>query len=177
METIKPLYLIGYRCTGKSSTGKILAELMACPFFDIDRILEERFQTTIEKMVTQKGWDYFRLKEREILLETDSLSTGVVATGGGIILNPENRRFIQIHGICIWLYADSATIVNRLAADVTNTESRPRFTDETLGEETRKILDLRTPLYRDLGQIHIDTCCHSPKEAASIIKRRILHVR
>lgn len=174
---MKPLYLVGYRCTGKSTTGKLLATLMDCPFFDTDKIIEERFKTTIEQMVNQRGWDYFRQKERQVLLETACLSTGVIATGGGIILDPENRRFIKAQGICAWLYADSATIVERLVADVKNTESRPRFTDDALSRETQKILDLRIPLYRELGQIQIDTSTHSPTQAASIIKRRIAHVR
>ena len=177
MKTIKPLYLVGYRCTGKSTTGKLLAALMGASFFDTDKIIEEKCKTTIEQMVNQRGWDYFRLKERQVLLDTAILSNSVIATGGGVILDPENRRFIQTHGICVWLYADSATIVSRLLVDVKNCESRPRFTEDSLSRETQKILDLRTPLYRELGQIQIDTNCHSPKQAASIIKRRIAHVR
>ena len=51
MDIIKPIYLIGYRCTGKSTTGKLLANLMDCPFFDTDRIIEEQFETSIEKMI------------------------------------------------------------------------------------------------------------------------------
>jgi shikimate kinase len=176
MKTLKPLYLVGYRCTGKSTTGKLLAALMGVSFFDTDKIIEKRYKTTIKQMVNQRGWDYFRLKERQILLET-CLSNSVIATGGGIILDPENRKFIQTHGICAWLYADSATIVARLVADVKNYESRPRFTEESLSRETQKNLNLRTPLYRELGQIQIDTSTHSPTQAASIIKRRLAHVR
>ena len=172
-----PIYLVGYRCTGKSTTGKLLAPLMDCSFFDTDRMIEERFATTIEQMVSQRGWDYFRLKEREVLLDTACLSNCIIATGGGIILDPENRKFIQTHGACAWLYADNATIVARLLADVKNHASRPRFTEESLSRETQKILELRTPLYRELSQIQIDTGCHSPNEAASIIKRRFAHVR
>jgi shikimate kinase len=177
MEIIKPLYLIGYRCTGKSTTGKLLANLLGCPFFDTDRIIEEKFKTTIAKMVKQRGWEYFRQKERQVLLDTRQPSNTVVATGGGIVLDPENRRFIQTHGICAWLFADSATIVKRLLADIKSHESRPRFSSDSLSLETQKILALRTPLYREIGQIQINTSCHSPKEAAAIIKRRVSHVR
>ena len=177
MKPIPPLYLVGYRCTGKSTTGKLLAALMDCTFFDTDRMIEEKFNITIEQMVNQRGWNYFRRMEREVILETACLSNGVIATGGGVILDPENRKFIQAHGICVWLYADSATIVARLLADAKNYDARPRFTDDNLSRETRKILDLRTPLYRELGQIQIDTSTHSPNQAASIIKRRIAHVR
>jgi shikimate kinase len=178
METIQPLYLVGYRCTGKSTTGKLLATLLGCPFLDTDRILEEKFKTTIEEMVAKRGWEYFRLQEKQVLLDTRHPSdTRIIATGGGIILDPENRSFIKTHGICAWLYADPDTIVNRLLSDVKNHESRPRFSEDSLVLETRKILNLRTPLYRELGQIQINTGRHSPEEAALIIKRSVFHVR
>ncbi|MCP3944425.1 MAG: shikimate kinase [Desulfobacteraceae bacterium] len=177
METIKPIYLIGYRCTGKSTTGKLLANLMGCPFVDTDRIIEAKFKTTIEEMINQKGWDYFRQKERQALLDTGSGSNLVIATGGGIVLDPANRSFIKAHGICVWLHADSATIVRRLLADVENHKARPKFSDDDLFQETLEMISLRTPLYRKLGQIQINTVRHSPKEAANIIKRRVSHVR
>jgi len=177
METIKPIFLIGYRCTGKSTTGKLLATLLGSLFFDTDRIIEERFKTTIAQMVNQRGWEYFRQKERQTLLDTDHLSNCVIATGGGIVLDPENRSFLQTHGICVWLYADVVTIVNRLLSDDENHESRPRFSKESLSQETKKMLEFRSPLYQELGQIKINTGCHSSKEAANIIKRRVCHVR
>jgi shikimate kinase len=177
MKPMTLLYLVGYRCTGKSTTGKLLAAQMDCPFLDTDRMIEKTFNTTIEQMVTQRGWDYFRQKERQILLETAGLGNHVIATGGGIILDPENRKFIQAHGICVWLYADPVTIVRRIVADVKNCDARPRFSDESLSQETQKTLAIRTPLYQELGQIKIDTSRHSPNQAAAIIKRRIAHVR
>ena len=173
----KPLYLIGYRCTGKSTTGQLLANLMGWQFLDTDRMLEAKFQTNLEQMIRQSGWDYFRKQEKQILLETGHLANIVVATGGGIVLDPENRGFIKTHGRCAWLYAESDTIVNRLLADGNTQKSRPRFTEDPLTLETQKTLSLRTPLYRELGQIQIDTSTHSPEHAASIIKRRISHVR
>ncbi len=177
METIKPIFLIGYRCTGKSTTGKLLAALLDSLFFDTDRIIEERSKMSIAQMVNQRGWEYFRQKERQTLLDTGSLANCVIATGGGIVLDPENCRFIQSHGICVWLYADADTIVNRLHSDHENHESRPRFSKDSLFQETQKMLKFRSPLYQALGQIKIDTGCHSPKEAANIIKRRVSHVR
>ncbi len=177
MEIIKSIYLIGYRCTGKSTIGKLLSDLMGCLFFDTDRIIEEKFKMTIEEIINQRGWEYFRQIEKEVLLDRDQFSKNVVATGGGIVLDPENRKFLQTHGICAWLYADCDTIVKRLLADVKTRESRPRFSKDSLSQETQKMLDLRSPLYQELGQIQINTSCHLPEEAALIIKRRISHVR
>jgi len=177
LKTYKPIYLIGYRCTGKSTIGKLLANSMDFSFFDTDRKIEEKFQTTIEEMINKRGWEYFRKKEKQFLFDTGHLSNLVVATGGGIVMDPGNRIFIQGNGICVWLYADCATIVKRLTADVKNLESRPRFSHESLFQETMNMLELRSPLYRELGQIQINTGCHSQEEAAAIIKRRIAHVR
>lgn len=176
------IYLIGYRCTGKTTTGRILANLLNRPFVDTDRELEKRFATTIEDMVTAKGWEYFREKEKHVLQSLDSLNgentaSAVVATGGGIILDPENRSFFRSHGFCVWLHADKATIIKRLASDSCDRASRPSLTRDNLLDETGKMLDIRTPLYKELARIKIDTAAFSPEQAALSIKRRILHGR
>jgi len=186
------IYLIGYRCTGKSTIGKLVADLMDRDFIDTDRIIEEQFQTTIEKMVSQRGWDYFRQKEKEVLFDSVHISNPVVATGGGIVMDTENRNFIQSNGVCVWLYADYTTIVQRIIADRKNQESRPSLTspshsnhsltnhsltNHSLTRETLKMLEIRNPLYEKLGLIKIDTSSHSLEQAANIIKRRFPHVR
>ncbi len=171
------LYLIGYRCTGKSTIGKLVADLMNRDFIDTDRIIEEKFAMTIEEMVTQNGWDYFRQKEKQALFTTTRYSNPVVATGGGIVMDLDNQNFMERHGICVWLHANSATIVRRILSDIKNPGSRPGLTGHSLVQETRKMLGLRNPMYERLGAIKIDTTCHSPKQAAGIIKRRFSHVR
>jgi shikimate kinase len=183
------LYLIGYRCTGKSTIGKLVADLMDLTFIDTDRTIETKVATTIEEMVSQRGWDYFREKEKQALFNTSQISNltsnltsnqalnQVVATGGGIVMDPDNRNFMQTNGVCIWLYADHTTIVHRILSDTKNLGSRPNLTSHSLAQETRKMLELRNPLYEKLGLIKIDTSCHSPEQAADIIKRRFSHVR
>lgn len=172
-----PLYLVGYRCTGKSTVGKILADLLERPFLDTDQIIETKFNTTITEMVDQQGWACFRQREKEALLDTAGCPSPVVATGGGIVLDPENRLFIQRQGICVWLWADTVTLVKRLRGDPGSLDSRPGLTDLSLAQETQKMLDLRTPLYQQLAHFKIDTTCHSPEQAATRIKGRFFHVR
>lgn len=180
-KSLEPIYLIGYRCTGKTTTGKLLARLLDKPFIDTDREVETRFSTTIEEMVAANGWEYFRQKEKKVLQSLsftgDNSFSPVVATGGGIILDPENREFLKTKGICIWLYADNATIVERLGTDSRNSASRPKLTRDNLSDETCKMLELRTPLYSELARIKIDTAGLSPEEAAQMIKRRIFNGR
>lgn len=169
--------LIGYRCCGKTSTGKILADLTGFDFIDTDQYIEQRNNMRISQMVAQKGWDYFRQAETRALDKTASMRGRVIATGGGIILAPRNREIIRANGFAVWLFADVHTIVARLKGDAENQASRPRFSDDPLEEETRTTLEQREPLYRDLAQMTIDTSQHRPDQAAQLIKRRFDHVR
>ncbi|MCG8636043.1 MAG: shikimate kinase [Desulfobacterales bacterium] len=172
-----PIFLIGYRCTGKTTTGRLLAKMLNRPFTDTDQVLESSLKTTITKLVEDHGWDYFRQQETRILLSLDLSDAPVVATGGGIILAEKNRGFLKAKGFSAWLYADAPTIITRLAADPNTSDSRPDLTSCGLEEETRKMLDHRTPLYEDIAGISINTADYSPEEAAILIKRRLDHDR
>ncbi len=172
-----PIFLIGYRCTGKTTTGRLLAKMLNRPFMDTDQILESNAKTTITQMVEDHGWEYFRQQETRTLLSLDLSYAPVVATGGGIILAEENRVFLKGKGVCAWLYADAPAIMARLVADANTTDSRPDLTRDSLEDETRQMLDLRTPLYEDIAGFSINTAENSPEEAAILIKRRLDHER
>ncbi|MEH0020016.1 MAG: shikimate kinase AroL [Desulfobacter sp.] len=173
----RPIFLIGYRCTGKTTTGRLLAQKLARPFVDTDQTLETDEGITIARMVDTFGWAHFRQAETRTLLALDLGQGPVVATGGGIILAEENRRFLQEQGIAVWLQADAQTIMARLTADAASADSRPDLTRQSLEDETRQMLALRNPLYETLARITINTAAHSPEAAADLIKRRLDHER
>lgn len=168
-----PVFLIGYRCTGKTTVGRRLAKILDRPFVDTDAVLESRFEVSIADMVEQNGWDYFRQKESRVLEDLDLGAAPVVATGGGIVLSEANRNFMAKSGYCVWLYADESTIVRRLVLDAGTTDHRPALTKEGIETETRKILAARDPLYRSLARVTINTADHSPEAAALMIKQMI----
>lgn len=161
-----PIFLIGYRCTGKTSTGKYLAELLNKDFLDTDLVLESTNETTIAKMVEQHGWPYFRAKETETLINMDLKDAPVIATGGGIILAEENRQFLKEKGTVVYLYAPASVLTERIRKDANNTERRPDLTHDSLVLETQNMLEIRTPLYQALAGISIDTEKYDPKAAA-----------
>jgi shikimate kinase len=170
--------LIGYRCCGKTCVGKCLAQMLSYGFVDTDQVVESRFHTRIDTLVSEKGWDFFRQAETRVLEEVIGLEKQVIATGGGMVLAEKNRALIQARGFAVWLTADVNTIVERLAADPENQASRPRFSNISLVEETRMTLARRIPLYQNLAEMTVDTTCHDPREAARMIKRRLDdHVR
>lgn len=170
---MQPIFLIGYRCTGKTSTGKQLAAILNKPFMDTDLILESTCNTSIAQMVEQHGWPYFRTKETHTLINLDLAGAPVVATGGGIILAKENRRFLKANKVVVYLYADACVLTERIRKDQFNAQRRPDLTNDSLALETQKILKTRNPLYRELADISIDTEKFSPHDAALQIKSRL----
>ena len=77
---MKNIFLIGYRCTGKSSVGKALAHMLNRPFVDADVELAQKYGMTIAEIVAQKGWDCFRKMEKNVIKNICNLSQQVVAT-------------------------------------------------------------------------------------------------
>jgi len=172
------LILIGYRCCGKTRVGRHLAGLTGYDFVDTDQRIESDCGADIGNLVTDKGWPFFRQTETRILTHLLCRNNQVIATGGGVVLAPENRILIKENGFVIWLTADPSTIVRRLEADLKTLSQRPRFTDRSLFEETRNTLAARTPFYEDLADMTVDTTTgQSPGEIAAIIRRRLDHVR
>lgn len=151
------IFLIGYRCTGKTSVGKALARRLHRPFADADEELAKENCMSIADMVAQYGWDYFRKKEREIIRQLSSLENYVIATGGGAVLNPDNIRDMKKSGAAVWLTASPETIRHRIMKDKVTETQRPALTDKGLLEEIGEVLATRNPLYQTAADMSVKT--------------------
>ena len=89
------IFLIGPMGSGKSTIGKVLSERLEYDFYDTDKLVEKVVGKKIKEIFEQNGEQYFRLKESEELDKTRKLKNAVIATGGGIIENEENRLFLK----------------------------------------------------------------------------------
>lgn len=161
------LYLIGYRCTGKTTVARLLAELLQWPWCDADVLLEECAGKNISQIFTAEGEEGFRRRETEILRELSQKVDWVVATGGGVVLGEENRKLLG-QGRVVWLSASPEVIWQRLQKDQTTTDRRPNLSRGGL-EEVRELLGARTPLYEACAEAQIDTEKRAPKEVASLV--------
>lgn len=168
------ILLVGYRGTGKSTLGKRLAEVLHMTFLDMDRIIVEEGGRSISKMVQEQGWPYFRRQESLLLQRLSFLKGRVIATGGGIILAPENRLLLSKMGMVVWLRADIAVIVARLQGDHESAVQRPAFSDRDLWEETDLILRERAPFYENVSDFSLDTSTLTIGESVDEIVR-IIH--
>lgn len=169
------IFLIGYRGTGKSTVARELARQLHWEWLDSDALLEEGAGRTIAEIFAEEGEPGFRELEAAILEGLCRQSKHVIATGGGVILRPENRARMRQAGWKVWLTADAATIWQRMQADATTACRRPAL---TVGgpEEVQELLRVREPLYRECADLTVDTVGRTPAEVAHLIQERHLEL-
>jgi shikimate kinase len=167
------IMLIGYRGTGKTSVGKRLAERLQMPFYDTDDLVEASTGRSIREIVTEDGWACFREQEREIIRKLGIWQKGVVATGGGAVMDEENVKILKKHGILIWLDADVKTIVERIQNDSRSNEQRPFFSGCDLFKETADMLEKRIPVYSRLADFSVNTAGKGIDEIVEMIDKSL----
>jgi shikimate kinase len=166
------IVLIGYRCSGKTNSGKIVAEKMGRGFMDADSMIEERVGCTIEEIANMEGWERFRGLEKELIKELSRMDNLVIATGGGAVIDEENVINLKKNGFVVWLKAGIDIIKERMEKDELSGISRPSLMGEDPVEEIRKVLEIREPLYRKAMDFELDTSHLSILEAADLIMKK-----
>lgn len=168
-NNLSNLVLIGYRATGKTSVGARLAKLLHRPFVDLDQVLVREAGQSIADIVAQGGWAEFRRMEKELVARYRRGEGQILATGGGVVLDPDNVAALKENGILIWLTADPAAIQARLAQDQPRDANRPSLTGgDTLGE-VAEVLKNRVPFYQAAAQIIVDTTHRSVAQVVELV--------
>lgn len=162
---LKPrIALIGFRATGKSLVGLHLADRLGWSFVDMDDELVSLLGVSINHWVGLHGWEAFRREESRLLRELAGRDRIVVATGGGIVLNPMNRALLRNGFRVVWLKARKETIMSRITGDARSPEYRPPLTDLPLEKEIETVLRERLPLYEATADQSIEVDDLSPAE-------------
>jgi shikimate kinase len=162
------IFLIGYRGSGKSTVGRVLATRLGWEFVDADQVLEERYGKTIREIFASEGETGFRNKESAVLADLCTRVKTVIATGGGVILRQENRAGIKQCGFVAWLSADAATLWDRVQGDPTTAARRPVLTTGGL-IEVQELLAARVPWYQASADVEVPVAALSPEQAADAI--------
>ncbi|MDL2280169.1 shikimate kinase II, partial [Desulfovibrio sp. OttesenSCG-928-G11] len=150
----KPVFLVGPRGCGKSSAGAGAAALLGLPFYDCDAIFEERSELSIAALVRAEGWAKFRLMEAEILRGLAGKS-GIVATGGGAVLDEASRALLRASGLTLYLEADPELLRLRLERDP-DPDRRPPLAGQGPEGEVEAAPGDRAPLYRAVAHHSVD---------------------
>ena len=139
------IVLIGYRGTGKSTVGRLLAARLGRTLVSTDAEIVARAKRAIPEIVAQEGWDYFRDLESDICRELAGRDQLVIDTGGGAILRPQNVEALKKSGRLFWLTASVETIATRIGGD----NQRPSLTGtKSFVDEVADVLRERTPKYQ-----------------------------
>lgn len=138
---------------GKSTVGRALARQQRCPFFDSDRVIEERMGVPISTIFEIEGEAGFRDRETMIITELCKLKHIIIATGGGSLLREENRKTIMKSGCVIYLKATPAQLYERIKHD----KSRPLMQTPNPLQTLTDIFIKREPYYIETANIIIPT--------------------
>jgi len=128
--------------TGKTVTGRVLAEQTGLELVDMDSIIEERAGRAISEIFATDGEAAFRAMERELVQELAQREGLIISTGGGIVLNPDNIADFEKTGLVVCLKASPELIFQRLEKD----GSRPLLVGDKKAQ-IASILETRQPLY------------------------------
>jgi shikimate kinase len=163
------LVLIGYRCTGKTTIGRILAEKLGWPLVDTDTLVQQRAGKSIKEIVEAGGWPEFRRLEHEVVADVSARDRQVISAGGGAILDDGNAIALRATGQVVLLTASPETLWKRMKADPKTLAERPNLTDSGGIAEVRKVLADRQAAYRAARHHEVPTDRFSPNEAVARI--------
>lgn len=162
------IYLIGGRGSGKTTVGELVAPMLQLPFVDADAVFETLFGMTIAEMFRTDGEAAFRDGESAVLRSLSAGPPAVIATGGGVVVRPENREVLASNGFAIWLKVSPVTAFRRIQADPATAARRPNLTTGGL-REVQELLAAREPLYRETAQYTVDADRDPAEVAAAVL--------
>ncbi|MBN1832365.1 MAG: shikimate kinase [Deltaproteobacteria bacterium] len=167
------IVLIGYRCSGKTAIGRVLAHELGMSFADTDVMIEEDAGESIETIIKTKSWDYFRNLESDVIKRVSEKDNQVIATGGGVVVNQKNVKALKKDGWAVWLDARPEVLKERMEKEQQSGNIRPSLTETDPLAEIEAVMNARRPMYQKAGDFVVDTTGLSEPEAAALIMKNL----
>lgn len=164
------IFLVGPMGAGKTTVGKRLAEVRGLSFVDSDHEIEARTGVDLALIFEMEGEAGFRRRERQVIADLTQRSHIVLATGGGAVLDPDNRQWLSARGFVVYLHAS----VNQQMHRTVRTESRPLLHNVAdRGEVLDTLFKVRDPLYREVADLIVSTDGRNARWLAQEIEDQI----
>jgi shikimate kinase len=167
--TMQPLFLVGMMGAGKTTVGKRLARHLGWDFVDADRELEARLGVGIPTIFALEGEAGFRRREAALIDELTRRERLVLATGGGVVLDPANRDALASRGTVVYLRASVGDLWHRLRRD----RLRPLLQTPDPRARIEQLVLEREPLYRQIADLVVDTGRQPVETVVAAIVRRL----
>ena len=147
------IVLVGPMGSGKSAVGKHLARDLDLDFVDSDAEIEKRTGVDISYIFEKEGEAGFRVREREMIAELAKRQAIVLATGGGAVLEADNRRVLSECGTVVYLQ----TTIDQQLERTRHTRHRPLLLDRDPEAVLTKLMEIRAPLYEEVADVTVKT--------------------
>ncbi len=161
----KNIYLVGPMGSGKTTIGRRVARVTGRAFQDSDREIEKRTGVSVAVIFEVEGETGFRVRERQIIDELTRLPDTVLATGGGAVIDPENRRRLKERGFVVYLRSS----VDRLYAHTARDRRRPLLQTVDPRARLAELLAEREPWYREVADLVVETDGHTVRQLVQAI--------
>ena len=163
------LFLVGPMGAGKSAVGRQLARMLHMTFVDSDDEIEARTGVDIAFIFEKEGEAGFRKREATVIDELSSRDGIVLATGGGAIMDPQNRNFLGARGFVVYL----STTVDQLVARTRKGRERPMLANGDSREILEDLMSVREPLYLEIADLTVHTDGRKVKAVADEIVEKL----
>jgi shikimate kinase len=167
----RPIFLIGFMASGKSTVGRALARSLGWRLLDTDDLVEQREQRSAERIFSESGEAFFRRAESEILRSLDDLRSAVVATGGGLFLGYESRRWMLGHGRTVWLDVPLEAARRRVEGGRARRRGRPMW-EGSDAVALRSLYEKRRAAYA-LAEVRVDAAAGQTTDVAARIREAL----
>jgi len=150
---VRNIFLIGPMGAGKSTIGRSLARELKLDFYDSDEVIEARAGADLSWIFDVEGDEGFRKREQKVIDELTQKNNIVLATGGGVILTPENRNALAARGTVVYLRTSLQQQFERTKRDT----KRPLLRTDDLESRLESLRDEREPFYEELADVSFET--------------------
>ncbi len=159
--------LVGPMGAGKSTVAGLLAEAYGVTARDTDADVEAAEGRSISDIFVDSGEDHFRELERAAVADALASHDGVLALGGGAVLDPSTRELLSDHRV-VFLRVGLSEAVKRVGLGI----GRPLLLGN-IRSRIKALLDERTPIYESVADISVDTDERSPQDVADEIRKAL----
>jgi shikimate kinase len=154
---------------GKSAVGRQLARLLHMNFMDSDDEIESRTGVDIPFIFEKEGEEGFRKREAKVIEDLSKMEGLVLATGGGAVIDPQNRSVLGGRGFVVYLY----TSVEQQLARTKKGRERPLLENGDRKEILDQLMAERESMYRDIADLVVETDGRKVKAVANEILERL----
>lgn len=169
MKYSENVFLVGPMGVGKTTIGRVLADLLGLEFFDSDREIETSTGADIPWIFDKEGESGFRVRETRMIEQLSNKQGIVLATGGGAVLAEENRQQLKNRGVVVYLRSSINHQIERTSRD----KSRPLLQTSNPEQKISELMKIRDPLYQEVADIIIETNRRNPRAISQDINRQL----